>query len=263
MATGSFLDPLRRIRQRMFPRKAVVRREHGKSRDSYAEQPLPHGDQLLQLFHRDDALTVFDVGACEGLDSVRYARLFPNARIYAFEPLPDNAAECRRIAEKFDECNISVYNIALSDSEGTTAFHSSCGAPAEFENDEDWNFGNKSSSLLKPNSEKIKTTWPWLSFRPATMVESTTLDVFCGTHGINTISLIHMDVQGAELLVLKGAGSMLNSVQSIWLEVSSERFYDDQPLADDIASFLSRYGFERRWTLGNEPQWDELWVRRA
>jgi hypothetical protein len=45
--------------------------------------------QQLLLRHQTPQ-TIFDVGANKGQTALTYARLFPAARLYCFEPFPDS-----------------------------------------------------------------------------------------------------------------------------------------------------------------------------
>src|SRR5512145_556506 len=64
--------------------------------DAFLSRELPTARELRVLFPRSTGLVIFDVGACEGEDSIRYARFFPAARVFAFEPLAANQALIRR-----------------------------------------------------------------------------------------------------------------------------------------------------------------------
>src|SRR5689334_18183402 len=92
------------------------------NRAEYLTQPLPHEAHLLRLFDRAAPLTIFDVGACEAEDSIRYSRLFPNACIYAFEPLPDNVALARASLVRHGAGNVRLIETALSDRAGELEF---------------------------------------------------------------------------------------------------------------------------------------------
>ena len=59
-------------------------------RETYILEPHPLTFELRLLCKKDDELVIFDVGSCEGEDSVRFSRLFPRSKIFAFEPIPDN-----------------------------------------------------------------------------------------------------------------------------------------------------------------------------
>jgi len=195
---------------------------------------------LSKFFGQNDSLTIFDIGACDGEDSVRYASLFPNSKVYAFEPVLENTSKINERVDRSDVPNIKVEDVALSNVEGTCEMYISSGrpkdAPPEIE------YGNKSSSILKPG-QATKEVLPWLEFKEKREIRCTTLRNFCEINHISTIDFIHMDVQGAELLVLQGAGDKMSKIKSIWLEVSNVAFYEDQPLAQEITRFMESKGF--------------------
>ena len=56
--------------------------------------------------------------------------------------------------------------------------------------------------------------------------------------------VIKLDVQGAELDVLKGATNSLAHTLAIDIEVEFCELYKDQPLFDQVFSFLRKSGFE-------------------
>jgi FkbM family methyltransferase len=75
-------------------------------------------------------------------------------------------------------------------------------------------------------------------------VEITTLDFFCQSETVNEIDFIQLDVQGAELLVLKGASSILqSSTLAIVTEVEFTEIYKGQPLFGDVDVYLREQGF--------------------
>lgn len=197
--------------------------------------------ELRVLFRRFSRITIFEIGACEGEDSIRYANLFPNSKIYAFEPLEKNVLRAKSNIEKYKKYNISIFPFALSDKRGSAKFRVSSGAPNNVADVKDWDFGNKSSSLLQP--EKHLDIVKFVNFKEEIDVHTETLDSFCSQHGITDIDFIHMDVQGAELMVLNGAKETIKSIKSIWLEVSRISLYKDQPLYDDIKRFMFDNGY--------------------
>ncbi len=228
------------------------------SRKEFINSELPNKEELLRLFDMKDKLTIFDIGACEAEDSVRYKRLFPNALIYAFEPLPENYALCEQTVSENAPNGISLFNIALGDHSGTAEFYVSSGNPPTEKNNEEWDYGNKSSSLLQP--DKVKEVFPWLSFKTKTKVDVRTMLEFCKEQKISDIDIIHMDVQGAELKVLKGAGKLVNNVKVIWLEVENLTLYKDQPIKKDIIEFFGANGFRALKDTVNTVAGDMLFV---
>jgi FkbM family methyltransferase len=185
---------------------------------------------------------ICDIGACEGEDSVRYARAFPRARVFAFEPLPANQALVRANFARHAVPNAELVPLALSDRAGEATFHVSSGRPTDLFAGENWNYGNKSSSLLAPAA--AGPMHGWIEFKEAITVPTGRLDDFCAQRGLGHIDFIQMDVQGAEQLVLAGATAMMPHITAIWLEVSDREHYAGQALASDITRLMKGHGFK-------------------
>ena len=100
------------------------------------------------------------------------------------------------------------YNKALSSKNGKAVFYVSYGRPENII-ESDWDFGNKS------HLEK----YGFIHFDKEIEVETMTLKTFCNLNHINSMDFIHMDIQGAELMLLEGSGDFIASIKAIWLEV--------------------------------------------
>ncbi len=229
--------------------------------DDYLKTPSPHQKALAKLFGPNEQLVIFDIGACEGEDSIRYHRMFPNAKIYSFEPLPKNIIRFKSNIKKYQAQNITLTVEALSDNEGHATFFVSSGQPEHIEASEDWDYGNKSSSLLPP--EKTKEVHKWLKFKEEITVTTTTLAIIFERFGIDFVDFIHMDIQGAELMALTGAGAKISQVKSIWLEVEAKELYKDQPLQKEIEQFMTDHGFRKVMDTVGEVAGDQLYVNKA
>lgn len=228
-------------------------------RASYINEPVLIAKELKILFEFEP-LTIFEIGACEGEDSIKYSRLFPNSKIYAFEPLLDNIKHIENNLRKYNITNISFYNLALSSEKGIAEFFVSQGKPEEVP-ESDWDYGNKSSSLLPP--DKHVEIYDFIKFDKKIEVETTTIQHFCKLNNVSEIDFIHMDVQGAELMVLNGAGAFINSIKSIWLEVSTVEMYKNQPLAKDIKSFMKDNNFVLVKDCVASKQGDQLFISKT
>ena len=214
---------------------------------------------LLKLFTKYSELNIFDIGSCEGENSIRYSRFFPNAKIYSFEPLPNNVNHIKNNISRYNCSNIQVEEVGLSDAIGTSTFYVSSGTPEEYANmNMDWNFGNKSSSLLQPGiSNQIH---PWLKFEDTVTIQTDTLDHFCKSRNVDHIDFIHIDVQGAELMVLKGGDSILSKVVAIWMEVEAIPLYRNQPLKNDVEQFMMTHNFIKVADTVDEVSGDQFWL---
>lgn len=226
----------------------------------YLAIPSEAEQELLRLFPTGAPRVILDIGSCEGEDSVRYARRFPTARVFAFEPLPANQQLIRANFAKHGVTTAELVPLALSDRTGDATFHVSSGRPPEEFAGKDWNYGNKSSSLLPPAG--ADPMFGWVEFKEKIAVRTDTLDHFCQERGVDRIDFIHMDVQGAEHLVLQGARAMLPRIGAIWLEVSDRELYAGQRLRQEQEKFMRDHGFALGFELRREIEGDQFYVNR-
>ncbi len=158
-------------------------------------------------------MIIFDIGACEGLDSIKYAKMYPQSEVYAFEPVQKNLLQIQENIKKNTIKNIRVISKAVSNFNGTTTINLSSGTPKGAKNDNStWDYGNKSSSILKP-SKDLKKHYSWLKFKEKEKVEVISLMQFLSDENLTHIDFIHMDVQGSELHVLEGLEEKIASVR--------------------------------------------------
>jgi FkbM family methyltransferase len=224
---------------------------------SYLGQPSPLERSLRHLLKGTASPVIFDIGACEGEDSIRYSRLFPGARIFTFEPLPANQEIIRANLAKYG-VSAELIPVALSDHRGSAIFHVSAGRPKDLFSGENWNYGNKSSSLLPPAA--AEPMHGWIQFPERITVPCETLADVCAARGIDRIDFIHMDVQGAEGLVLEGAKAMLPRIRLIWLEVSNQELYQGQKLRSDLEAMLQRAGFALAYEESRGVEGDQFHI---
>lgn len=222
-----------------------------------------HEKVITKLFNTNKELTIFDIGACEGLSSVRYLSLFPKSKVYAFEPVPNNYKKVLENKEKYNLTNFSAFELGLSSEKGEATFYVSSGEPSNIDKptDNSTSFGNKSSSLYKPN--KVNEIHNWLEFNESITIKTETLQNFCRDHKIDSIDFIHMDVQGAELMVLEGANKMISNINSVWLEVEKVELYEKQALKKDIEDFFIKNDFICILNKVNHIAGDQLWVQKT
>lgn len=77
------------------------------------------------------------------------------------------------------------------------------------------------------------------------------------------IDFLNIDIQGVELLALKGMGDLLHQFRWAYLEVNKEYLYKKCALVEDIDNYLYNYGFTRVETLwaGNTNWGDALYTK--
>ncbi len=218
----------------------------------FVSQPHPVEPQLKALLSGIRCPVIFDIGANEGEDTLRYLRLFPNARIHAFEPLPGNQRLLHQNIIHAAAKGIKISSLALSNRKGTSVFHVSSGEPPVRFAGDHWNYGNKSSSLLPPRHET--PMHGWIRFKEHVEVETDTLDAYCSREGVQRIDWMHIDVQGAERMVLEGGQNILCRTRAVWMEVMCEELYSGQALRPDLEKIMESLGFV---PLANEERGTE------
>ena len=251
---------LSNIKKAFSGEKPAAAKQPSYTREQYLAEGNQMVEQLTTLFGTDSPKVIFDIGACEGLDSILYSKGFPESVVYCFEPIPSNFDRITENLKSQQPGKILPFQLALSDSEGVATFHVSSGHPPDVEKSENWDYGNKSSSLLPPDEHK--GLFPHIEFNEAIEVKTTTLEKFCAEANIAEIDFAHLDVQGAELRVLSGAGSFIEKIKSIWLEVSNVSLYKNQPLKNDIANFFAKAGFHLAADEVDKLYGDQLWLNK-
>jgi len=179
--------------------------------------------------------TLIDVGAGVGQFSMAWLTFFPHSRVYAFEPLE----ECFRILEqKLRGRNESkAFNIALGNHDGEIEFWKSAFLEA--------------SSPLKMTAKHAEA-FPWSARMNSIKVPMMKLDSILPSLDLRHPVLMKIDVQGYELEVLKGAEETLKNVTALVVETSFEELYKDQPLFEDVYTWLTSRGFKYTGS------WDQL-----
>ncbi|MCU1301769.1 MAG: hypothetical protein JWQ87_2053 [Candidatus Sulfotelmatobacter sp.] len=79
-------------------------------------------------------------------------------------------------------------------------------------------------------------------------IHTDTVDHFCSEHGISSIDILKVDVEGAENRVFKGAQKMFSqgAVRSVFVEVYFDPVYEGMPLMWDLHAQLGESGFRLR-----------------
>ena len=190
-------------------------------RDAFLEQK--------ELVNNIETPVIFDVGAYIGEVVSKYRKLFPRAFIYPFEPFSDSF---RVIQEKFKDFNlVKPYQLAFSERAGKASF---------FVNPD-----KSCNSLLSPESNKTKYASGTEEAITAIDVNLMTIDQFCEKELISEINILKLDVEGAELMVLRGAFEMLSrhSIGIIYTEIMFAPHYKGGVLFYDLCEFLADFGY--------------------
>jgi FkbM family methyltransferase len=188
------------LRYLLFPSDAVY---ESFLNDGYYER----AEQTFCAGYVEPGMTVFDVGASHGYYTLLFAKTAGPDHVHAFEPEQRNFARLRM-------------NLELN---GFESLHASRLAVVDRPRDVDLNVFPPElygwHTLGTPSME--------VDGKPATPVaqqriRGVTLDDYSSEHGVERIDLLKLDVEGAELEVLRGAARLLREgrIACILFEVS-------------------------------------------
>lgn len=122
---------------------------------------------------------------------------------------------------------------------------------------------NEQSSSILPLGTHAQEH-PEVVYVAEMQIPVTTVDTLRKRDMIGAASFLNLDVQGAELKVLRGAHEYLMGVRWIYTEVSDEHLYVGGALLDDLDKFLGGRSFRRVETSMTDHHWgDALYVRKA
>lgn len=120
----------------------------------------------------------------------------------------------------------------------------------------------QSSSILEFGTHEIEH--PNVKFIEKVKMKSITIDTFMKNNNLNPskYNFWNFDIQGAELLALKGAENAVKHAKAIYLEVNEKELYKGCALIGDIDKHLKERGFERVVTNITCHKWgDALYVK--
>jgi FkbM family methyltransferase len=174
--------------------------------------------------HIEPGDVILDVGANIGMFSIRFGRLFRDTTIYAFEPNPSVYRRLVRNISANALTKVEPINVAIASSAGGRPFFVT---------------GATVTGSLYEGSSNYTT--------PSFDAETIALDCFCEMRRIRSIGLLKIDVEGAELEVLKGAIKTLRICKQVVVECHTPQ------LEKEARIFLQSYGFEGR--VKSEAAW--------
>lgn len=170
---------------------------------------------------------VIEAGAHIGRDTEKMARLWPDATIYAFEPVPELFKQLQERTMKYS--NVHCFNLALSNREGEAVLNVSAGA------------STAASSLLK--SYEYSRARPDVHFHELA-VKTVILDHWAHQTDVKKVDFIWLDLQGYELEVLKASPHLLSTARALLIEASLNERFKNNPLYDEIKKWIESQGFK-------------------
>jgi hypothetical protein len=114
-----------------------------------------------------------------------------------------------------------------------------------------------SSSIFEFGTHQIEH--PWITFVDKIYLKSITIDTFFERNNLDAskYDIWNFDIQGAELLALKGATKSIQHAKVLLLEVNSKELYINCAKIDEIDNFLEQYNFKRIMTNMTVHGWGD------
>jgi FkbM family methyltransferase len=187
-----------------------------------------HLQELLYLDKRLKPGMVFvDVGANQGEFALFAAHKVHRGKVLAFEPVTKNRNLLSENIRLNSFSNVEVFSFGLSDQKGSFPVYTSLATEA-----------------FHGHHEGLSTLYP--SDIRNVREETISLDVFdqyfAGTK--QQVDFVKIDVEGAELFVLKGMKSMIEACKpELLIEINEETFNSAGYTTNDVVRFLSVSGY--------------------
>jgi FkbM family methyltransferase len=218
-------------------------------------------DQLLEKYNIK-INGIIHVGAHEGMETVAYVRhnvkdvILVEANPFRFSNLTESLNTGRYVTwcspltySHFNASEAEIlkgykaFNYAVSDKEeGTITFNLS-------------NFDGGTDSIFKINEWGRDSSWAPYEHIAEIEVPTTTLDKI--VENKSNYNFLNIDVEGAELVVLRGASEVLKHMDCIMLETQDKIRFEGSCTRQQLIEFLDGYGFELKEYHDTGKEWGD------
>ena len=173
--------------------------------------------------------SIIDLGSHIGLSVMRWKSLAPNANVTAVEANPDTAQILKHNIQRNNLSNITVIEGAASSRDGSIDLYTA-------KTGVDYHLGDTTQKPPDVNRyEKVSVP----SVRVSELISG-------------PVDLLKMDIEGAELDVLKEVGSKLLMVKEVMFEFHHNPTTPQNSLNETV-KLLRGYGYELQFTRNGEP----------
>jgi FkbM family methyltransferase len=181
--------------------------------------------------------TIIECGSRDGKDAVEMNEYYHPDIIYTFECNPESIPVCEKNIEVIP--NIQLIKKAV--------FHRNMKDLRFYATDMDKSIDkNIGASSLLWHKDQINY------IQKKVLVDSIRLDTFMKRMKIDKVDLLCMDLQGTELLALKGLGKRIYDIHYIISEISFISYYHGDVHYKKLRGFLKDYGFDLVVRIGGD-----------
>jgi FkbM family methyltransferase len=178
-------------------------------------------DFILSLLSNQD--TFIDIGANVGYYSMLASKKITKGKIYSFEPEINNYQRLKDNIKLNGALNITAVHKACSDQNGMVVL-----------------------SVAKDDNKGLNSIFLSDEYKSHTQeIEAVTLDSFVKSNNISNISLIKMDVEGAEFIALKGMKEVLTNLKpALVVEIVKNNLEAAGTSVEEFYTYLYRLGYK-------------------
>ena len=209
-----------------------VRRQIGGASVPAGFAEVERAERIFYLEYLRENMTVFDVGANVGELTLLFSRFVEGGGVHAFEASADVYKKLELVCAAAGKRNVVLNHLALSDKSGSIRLHV---------------YDDAYSSFNSQAARPLKNYG--LDLEPVGVEETTatTIDDYCASKKIERIDLLKIDVEGAELQVMRGARRMLKSkrIRCLTFEFGQTTF-DMGNSPEEIEAFLKEMDYKIR-----------------
>lgn len=166
---------------------------------------------------------IIDCGSHIGMSVLYFKYKYPDSKITAFEPDPDNFELLSKNIKENNIKNVTLINAAVSDKAGKSALYGNL-------DKNNWSWGNTI----------IKDAYLNYSDPKKCVVKTIKLSDYIG----DRVDLIKLDIEGMEYKVLKEFSYKLDKVNNIVLEYHESKGYAQQNKLENILEVLRSANFD-------------------
>jgi FkbM family methyltransferase len=236
------------LRPKPVSRHSILARIRGVSAES--DESPKQMINLKEVFARHEVTPkgVIHVGAHEAAELEEYLSL-GFAKIFYVEANPKLIPALRAKASRYPG-RVFVAHAAASDSDGTVRLRVTS--------------MDQSSSILPLG--KHKEIYPSIREVGQVEVRSRCLDTLLAEEGLDPkdFNFLNLDIQGAELMALRGATKLLTTITAVNSEINLQELYKGAALLGEVEEFMEKKGFSRASMVTPwHPSWgDAFYVRK-
>lgn len=180
-----------------------------------------YSNEIKRVFLKDykpkQGDIIIDLGAGIGTELYFYSKkIGAHGKLYAIEANPEAFAKLNVLSEKNKIKNASFYNLAIIEKSDTV-----------------WIEQREAFNANQINKEK-----------KGVKVKGMTLDEFVKQQNINTINLLKVNIEGAELELIKGMTESIHIINNIAISCHDFIFEHDTNITETIANYFKEHGFK-------------------